>query len=186
LQAEHQHMYDFEPDVWFIHWRGTGEPTDLARRVHNVVKTTSTPLPQAPPSNPTTPLDPDRLQQILHGYESEVSDDGVVDISVARKDTITIDGIRVLPPTNISIEVSFEPLNASGSDTAVIVDFGMLAGEVNRVMQVMRPLGWDVGCLYNQETAEQPQLYFSHQFKRGDPYKLAQEIRRGLDQINSE
>ncbi len=27
-------------------------------------------------------------------------------------------------------------------------------------MQVMRQQGWDIGCLYNQETDEHPQLYF--------------------------
>ena len=52
FQAEHQHFYDFDPPVWFIHLRGEGEPTDLARRVHNVVRATATPLPQAPPSDP--------------------------------------------------------------------------------------------------------------------------------------
>jgi len=49
----------------------------------------------------------------------------------------------------------------------------------------MRAQGWDIGCLYNQETDEQPQLFFSHQFKIGDPYQLAAEVRRGLDQTNS-
>lgn len=38
-----------------------------------------------------------------------------------------------------------------------------------------------VHCLYNQETDEHPQLYFSHQLKTGDPYELAREIRRALD-----
>jgi len=41
------------------------------------------------------------------------------------------------------------------------------------------------GCLYNQETDEHPQLYFSHEFKTGDPYALAAEIRKGLDRMNS-
>jgi hypothetical protein len=35
-------------------------------------------------------------------------------------------------------------------------------------MRVMLARGWFVGCLYNQETAEHPQLYFSHQLKTGD------------------
>ena len=49
----------------------------------------------------------------------------------------------------------------------------------------MRAQNWDIGCLYNQETDEQPQLFFSHQFKTGDPYDLAREIRRGLDQTST-
>ncbi len=185
FQAEHQHFYDFNPPVWFIHWRGTGEPVDLARRVHNVVKTTSTPLPQAPPANPTTPFDKERLRSILHGYSAEVGSDGVVTVFVARKNTIRIGGHEVLPPTNIATNIAFEPLNNSGSHSAAAPDFGMEAGEVDGVMRVMRAQGWDIGCLYNQETDEHPQLFFSHQFKTGDPYRLAHEIRRGLDQTNS-
>jgi hypothetical protein len=48
-------------------------------------------------------------------------------------------------------------------------------------MRTMRHYGWDVGCLYNQETAESPQLYFSHMFKTGDPVHLARQIRAGLN-----
>jgi hypothetical protein len=49
------------------------------------------------------------------------------------------------------------------------------------VVRLMRQLGWFQGCLYNQETNEQPQLYFDHMLKAGDAYVLAHEIRRGLD-----
>lgn len=78
-------MYDFRPMVWFIHLRGTGDPVRLARAAHSVLKATATPLPQAPPAHPTTPLDKARLQRILHGYEAEVGDDGVVTVYVARR-----------------------------------------------------------------------------------------------------
>ncbi len=57
----------------------------------------------------------------------------------------------------------------------------MVTSEVEPVARVMRNLGWDVGCLYNQETGEHPQLFFSHQFKTGDPLQLAREIRAGLN-----
>ncbi len=48
----------------------------------------------------------------------------------------------------------------------------------------MRSMGWQVGCLYNQETDEYPQLYWAHQFKAGDPYALAQQVRKGLDRLD--
>ena len=68
---------------------------------------------------------------------------------------------------------------------AAVPDFAMEAGEINKVTSLMRGMGWDIGCLYNQETAESPQLYFSHQLKTGDAYALAGEIRKGLDKMNS-
>ena len=185
FQAEHQHFYDFEPDVWFIHFRGRGPAVALAREVRNVLKATSTPTGQAPPPNPTTPLNADRLKSILHGYDAEVGSDGVVTVFVARRNPIFIQGIHVLPETNIATNISFEPLNASGSMVAAAPDFAMQANEIDNVMRVMHRQGWDIGCLYNQETAESPQLFFSHQFKTGNPYELAHEIRKGLDQTNS-
>jgi Domain of Unknown Function (DUF1259) len=186
FQAEHQHMYDFSPMVWFIHLRGKGDPVKLAHEVHNVLKATSTPLPQSPPSKPSTPLDKGKLQKILHGYDAEVGNDGVVTVFVARRDTQTIDGVQVKPETNIATNIAFEPLSSDGSDSAVIPDFAMEAQEINGVVGTMRAMNWDIGCLYNQETDEHPQLFFSHQFKRGNPYQLAAEIRKGLDQMNSQ
>lgn len=186
FQAEHQHMYDFSPIVWFIHFRATGDAVQIAREMHNVVATTSTPFPQTQPSNPTTPLDKTRLQNILHGYDAEVGDNGVVTVYVARRNPIYIDGIRVNPATNIATNVAFEPLNSSGTQVAVIPDFAMQANEINGVVGTMRSMNWDIGCLYNQETAEHPQLFFSHEFKTGDPYQLAQEVRAGLNQTDAQ
>jgi hypothetical protein len=182
FQAEHQHFYDFEPEVWFIHWRGMGEPLALAQATRNVLAATSIPLPQKSPSHPKTPLDPGRLKSILHGYEASVGSEGVVTVYVARKEPVRIGNVIVKPETNIGTEIGFAPIG--GGSAAVIPDFGMIGSEVNGVVGVMRAQGWDIGCLYNQETDEHPQLFFSHQFSVGDPYKLAEQVRRGLDQMN--
>ncbi len=48
----------------------------------------------------------------------------------------------------------------------------------------MQTQGWQIDCLYNQETAEDPQLFFSHDYKVGDAYELAREVRRGLETLN--
>jgi Domain of Unknown Function (DUF1259) len=185
FQAFHQHYIETSPNVWFIHFRGEGDPLKLAHAVHNVLKATSTPLPQTMPSNPTTPLDPDRLASILHG-DAQVGDEGVVTVTIDRTDKIVIDGIRVSPEANISTEVQFKPLSSSGSNAAVGPDFSMESSEVMPVVSLMRRLGWFQGCLYNQETNEYPQLYFDHMLKTGDAYALAREIRRGLDLTDAE
>jgi hypothetical protein len=185
FQAFHQHYIETSPNVWFIHFRGEGDPLDLARAVYNVLKATATPLPQTMPANPTTPLDPDRLASILHG-DAQVGDEGVVTVSISRTDMIVIDGISVSPEANISTEVQFKPLSSSGSSAAAGPDFSLTSSEVQPVISLMRRQGWFVGCLYNQETNEYPQLYFSHMLKTGDAYTLAQEIRRGLDLTDSQ
>ncbi len=101
-----------------------------------------------------------------------------------RAEKITLAGIRINPYLNVAAPISFYPFGG-GDNAAAVIDFGMLGTEINNVMAVMQIQGWDFGCLYNQETEEVPQLYFSHNFKVGDPLTLATEIRRGLDRTNS-
>jgi hypothetical protein len=185
FQAFHQHYIETNPNVWFIHFRVVGDPLRLARAVRNVLKATSTPLPQTMPAHPTTPLDSDRLAKILHG-DAQVGDEGVVTVSVSRKGNVVIDGVRVSPEANISTEVQFKPLATSGASAAVGPDFSMSGHEVQPVVAIMRRQGWFVGCLYNQETGEQPQLFFAHMLKTGDAYALAREVRAGLDRTNAD
>lgn len=180
FQAMHQHFYDWNPMVWFMHFRGQGDPVQLAKGVRAVLDATSTPLPQSPPANPTTPLDSQRLASII-GASPTVGADGVVTFEVPRQEPIMLGERAINPYLNVSTTIAFEPL---ASSTAVVPDFGMVAHEIDRLVSHMRSLGWQVGCLYNQETDEYPQLYFSHQFKAGDPYMLAREVRSGLDLMN--
>lgn len=182
FQAEHQHLYDISPMVWFVHFRGVGDPLQLAREVHAVIATTSTPLPQQPPAHPTTPLPAKRLGRILGG-PATVGENGVVTVDVPRTDRITLAGIHIDPDLNIANNIQFEPL--AGGKVAAVPDFAMTAGEVGPVIKTMQGFGWEIGCLYNQETAENPQLYFSHTFKTGDPIALARQIRAALDRTKA-
>jgi hypothetical protein len=177
LQAYHQHYPGLDPAVWFMHFRGVGHPVDIAQAIAEVIRTTRTPLPQEKRPHQSSPLDHERLGKILGGHASEGSE-GAVTVMVPRVNPMTLAGYRVSPFLNIAINIHFEPL---GKETVVSPDFGMVTGEVMPVMQKMRSQGWAVGCLYNQETDEDPQLFWSHQIKVGDPYQLAEEVRRGLD-----
>lgn len=180
FQALHQHYIGMKPQIWFVHWRGVGTPTALATGVHNVLRTTAIKLPQTMPKHPKSPLDAKRIGSIVGG-SATVESDGVVSVDVERGGRIVIDGVLVSPDANISTNMTFKPLNKSGTLAAAAPDFSMTAPEIMPVMQTMRGLGWFVGCLYNQESDETPQLYFSHMVKKGDPYTLAAEIRQGLN-----
>ena len=179
FQAFHQHLYDLTPMVWFIHMRKVGDPLALARAAHELVLLTRTPLPQHSPPHRTTPLPADALAKILGG-DATVGANGIVTVSVDRASSVVLGGHRVHPGLGVSTNVQFQPLGESGL-AAVVPDFSMTAQEVNPVVHTMRRLGWQIGCLYNQEIGEQPQLYFSHAFKTGDAKNLAHEVRQGLD-----
>lgn len=182
FQAEHQHYYDIEPINWFIHFRGVGDPIALAKAVKQAINVTSTPFPQTMPKNPTTSLPADAMGKIL-GAKPSIGADGVVSFDLPRKETIHLGGYVISNYLNVTTAINFEPLPNSQA-AAGAPDFAMIASEIQNVIGVMRQQGWDIGCLYNQETAEDPQLFYSHQIKTGDPLQLAREIRKGLNYMN--
>jgi hypothetical protein len=182
FQAFHQHFTGQTPQIWHIHMRGRGEARALATALAAVIRVTGTPFPPpSSPSHPSTPLQPQVLARILGG-SAQVSEGGVVSVSVPRKNPMRLGGVAISPNLAIATHVRFKPLQ--GTRVAAAPDFGMTAAEVAPVMQVMRRAGWDVDCLYNQETYEEPQLYWSHQLKIGEATELAREIRAGLDRMD--
>jgi hypothetical protein len=183
VQAFHQHLYDLTPAVWFIHFRGHMEPLALAQAARKAIDTTAVKLPQSPPPK-TTPLDMKRLETILGG-KADIGPGGVVTVAVPRKETIFIDKARMQPETGLSTLVEFQPLDSKAGNALVVPDFALIGHEVNPVFRTMRKEGFDIGCLYNQETDEVPQLYFSHMWKTGNPYQLARSVRKGLLLTNS-
>jgi hypothetical protein len=134
------------------------------------------------PAHPSTPLDANLLGKILGG-EAEIGEEGVVHVMVSRRDQIVLGGVPVESELGVEHNIAFEPL--SNGRTAVAPDFALTASEVNPVMAITRKYGFAVHCLYNQETAERPQLYFSHQLAVGDAYELARVIRRALEKTNT-
>ncbi len=113
FQAFHQHYIEMSPQIWFIHWRGVGEPLKLAQAVHNVLKATGTQLPQTMPSKPKSPLDAKRLGKILGG-DAQIGSDGVVTVSVNRRDTIVIGGVHASADSNIATDIEFKPRSGEG------------------------------------------------------------------------
>jgi hypothetical protein len=183
FQAFHQHFFDLSPQLFHIHLRGTGHPIALARAVAAVVSATGTPLPQSPPAHPVTPLDTHLLENILGG-SAEIDEQGIVVVSISRRENIILDGVHIKPELGVQHTVNFEPLE--GNTTAVAPDFALIAAEINPVMSIMRRNAFAVHCLYNQETAESPQLYFSHMLAVGDAYQLAYAVRKGLERTNTD
>lgn len=183
FQAFHQHFFDLSPQLFHIHFRGVGAPVDLARGIAAVMSVTGTPLPQKRSGEPKSPLDKAKLESILGGT-AEIEDDGVVVVSIPRKEQIVVGGIPLNAETGVSHTVAFQPMEGAGK-TAAAPDFALIASEINPVVKMMRDNGFTIHCLYNQETAESPQLYFSHQLAVGDAYDLARKIRKGLDITNT-
>ena len=97
-----------------------------------------------------------------------------------------IDGVHVSPEANISTNIEFLPLDPHGTRVAAAPDFSMTSDEVMPVCATMRAAGFEIGCLYNQETSEHPQLFFAHMLAKGAPLELARAIRAGLDHTRAD
>lgn len=182
FQAEHQHMFEFTPIVWFVHFRADGDARKIAEGVRAALDVTSAPFPQSPAEHPTTPLPADQIGQIL-GAKPEIKSDGVVICNVPRREQMVLGGITINPQLNVASQIAFQPVEGEHK-AAAIPDFSLIAAEIQPVVRRQMQKGWDIGCLYNQEIAESPQLYFSHQFKTGDPLDLARDIRSALNLMN--
>lgn len=181
FQAFHQHL-PMNPQIWFVHFRATGDSITIAKALRDALNVTAIPLPQTEPSNPTTKLDVARLETILRGT-ADVGDDGVVTVHIDRRDLIFIEGLLISPKAGISTSVQFNPKTGDVAD--VVVDFSMRWAEVTPVVKLMLSKSWYQGCLYNQEIGEIPQLFYDHMMKTGDAYQLATQIRQGLDLTNA-
>ena len=178
LQAFHQHLYDMSPVVWYIHFRGVAGPRTLAHEVRDVIAETGTKLPQKSPAHPTSPLPSKRLAKILGG-DATIGENGIVTVDVPRRHPVKLSGVTVSPGLNVATNVQFQPLGSGRA--AVVPDFAMTANQIDPVIHRMRGYGWDVGCLYNQEVGESPQLFFAHLSKTGNAETLARQIRRALN-----
>ena len=120
------------------------------------------------------------MNEIL-GAEGTASN-GVLEYGITRSD-LHIDGPGGVPLKDgfqIEHDVFFQRLR--DGDAMVNGDFALKPSELN----IANDFDWEIGCLYNQETDEHPQLYFSHTWKVGDPVDLAKQVRKGLDQTNAE
>ena len=107
-------------------------------------------------------------------------------MTVKRRDRIVIDGVHVNPEANVSTNIEFLPLDTHRTRVAAAPDFSVTAEEVMPVCAAMRAAGFEIGCLYNQETSEHPQLYFAHMLAKGAPIALARAIRGALDLTRAE
>lgn len=88
------------------------------------------------------------------------------------------------PELGVSVTVAFEPLDAMEQTAACAPDLALIASEVNPALEELRDEGFVVHCLYNQEMAEHPQLYFSHSLATGDAVDLARKVATALDKMN--
>jgi hypothetical protein len=186
ITAVHNHLLRANPETFYMHIAGSGDPVKLATAIHDALGASKTPLeaPAAPPAQePAIELDTAQLDQII-GAKGKANG-GVYQFGVPRRDPVTQNGMQLMPagPLGVATGIGFQP---TGGGKAVITgDFVMVASEVNPVIKALRAGGIEVTALHSHMLDEQPRLFFMHFWANDDAIKLAKGLRAALDKMTN-
>src|SRR6266496_5495216 len=185
ITAIHNHLLRANPETFYLHLGGHGDPAKMASAIHDALASSKTPLtpPAAVGSTPAIDLDTSQLEQII-GVKGQANA-GVYKFGVPRRDQITMQGNVMTPagPLGRATGVGFQP--TGGGKAAITGDFVLLGSEVNPVITVLRANGIEVTALHSHMLDEQPRLFFMHFWANDDALKLARGMRATLDKTAS-
>ena len=111
FQAEHQHFYDLTPPVWFIHFRASATQSRSRRRCTRDAADLRETAAAAARRSRTRRSTSARLKRILGSSSAEVGTDGVVTLTLTRKNTEHLGGVLLNQNANAETNIAFEPLN---------------------------------------------------------------------------
>jgi hypothetical protein len=177
--AVHNHLLRESPRVLYVHISAHGDAARIAAAIRAALDLTKTPAPSPPERAPALELDTALIHRTL-GYGGKVNG-GVYQVSVPRREPITMDGEVVPPSMGVSTAINFQPTGRGWA--AITGDFVMLSSEVNRIIPILRAGQIDVTALHSHMVGEEPRLYFMHFWADNDAGKLAATLRRAIDEM---
>src|SRR5439155_18375190 len=104
--AIHKHLLAHEPQLWWTHVHGLGDPLRLAAGVRAALDRTATP-PAVPPNPAPGDLDGPALDAVLG--RAGTWDGGVYKYTIARAETISDDGRVLTPGMGVTTVLGFQP-----------------------------------------------------------------------------
>jgi Domain of Unknown Function (DUF1259) len=184
ITAVHNHLLRGNPQTFYMHLAGHGDPVQLATAIHDALAASKTPLaaPEAPATPPAIDLDTAQLDQIMRVKGNAVG--GVYQFGVPRRDQVTEAGMTLNPPGPLGLAtgIGFQP--TGNAKAAITGDFVLTADEVNPVIRTLWENGIEVTALHSHMLDEQPRLYFMHFWANDDAVKLAKGLRAALDKAS--
>jgi hypothetical protein len=180
ITAVHNHLLRANPETFYMHIGGHGDPVKMAEVIRSALALSKTPFapPAAPAPAPAIDLDIAQLDQII-GAKGQANG-GVYQFNVPRRDPITENGITVPAAMGSANAINFQPTD--GGKAAITGDFVITGNEVNPMIKALRANGIEVTALHSHMLTEQPRVFFMHFWANDDALKLARGIRSALDQ----
>ena len=181
--ALHNHVLKESPRVLYMHILARGDPSKIARTIHDALAQSKTPLgPGSPPSTASAAdLDTAGIARAL-GVVGKLN--GIVyQLSVPRSETITEMGTEVPALMGVATAINFQP--TGGGKAAITGDFVLRGTEVNPVIRALRDNGIEVTAVHSHMLMEEPRLFFMHFWANDDAVRLARGLRAALDSTAS-
>ena len=184
VTAVHNHLNEVSPHVMYMHYEGHGDAVQLAGALRHALSESATPLGGRlpPPATGAPTIDTKQIEQAL-GRSGRDLGAGVFQVTVPRAETITENGMPLLPAMGVVTVLNFQA--APGGRAAITGDFVLTDKEVNPVARALRQHGIDVTAIHNHGLLDMPRLFYMHFWAVDVPAKLAQGLKAALDQTNS-
>jgi hypothetical protein len=181
ITAVHNHLLRADPETFYMHIEGHGDPVKMAEIIRSALTLSKTPFNPPPAAAPAAPaaidLDTAQLDQII-GAKGQVNG-GVYQFNVPRRDRVIESGMTLPTLMGSANAINFQPTGAGRA--AVTGDFVVTGDEVNPMIKALRANGIEVTAIHSHMLTEQPRLFFVHFWANDDVAKLAKGIRAALD-----
>lgn len=186
VTALHNHFFEDEPRMFFMHVHGHGRAAALARELKPALdligKGGGRPASTSPAA--TSPgsgggIDTANIARIV-GHQGEQSG-AVYKITVGRDDLkLTEMGAPIGTRMGLNTWAAFIGTN---DKAAVAGDVAMLASEVTPVLKALRKNGLEVVAIHQHMTTTTPTIYFLHYWGTGPADKLATGFKAALGEL---
>jgi hypothetical protein len=181
ITALHHHVLRAQPATFYMHVSGHGQPTELARKLHDAIALSKTPLgnspAQAAQEQPT--LDTAAIDRAL-GAGGQMAA-GVYQVNIPRMEPVREHGMAIPPAMGLAEAINFQPTGPGKA--AITGDFVLTANEVTPVVRALLENGIEVTALHNHMLEEEPRLFFMHFWGNDDVAKLTNGLRAALDKV---
>jgi len=185
VTALHNHFFQDEPRVFFMHVHGHGTPADLARELKPALDLIGKSAPRPASTSGTAPaasaakLDTAKIAQIVGTPGDQTV--YVYKITIGRDDLKLTDmGAPINARMGLNTWAAFVGTN---ENAAIAGDVAMVASEVTPVLKALRKNGLDVVAIHHHMTQTEPSIFFLHYWGTGPAEKLATGFRSALAEL---
>jgi hypothetical protein len=180
ITAIHNHLINETPNIKYIHFHGSGDAVQLAKKIKSVLAVTATPLAAPAAQTQTKNIDWSKVTAILGttGKQNGM----LLQYAFPRNEKLTESGMEMPPSMGMATSINFQ---MDGSRAAITGDFVLLADEVNPVIKALTENGIMPTALHTHMLNDEPRLFMMHFWAVGNPEKLAKGLRAALDKTNS-